>query len=90
MQTLTPQQLPTAQTCPEGQSEFALQDGRLEQSVEPSTQKPVPPVVLPHTQVPPGPHGLKFEHVVPVQDGFVHAPLLQTPEGHCSSSDQYK
>jgi len=82
MQTLAPQQVPTAQTWPEAQSEFALHRGSLPQLVEPSTQNPVPPVVLAQMQLPPGPHGPKCEHVEPPQPGDEHAPLLQMPEGH--------
>lgn len=82
MQTLTPQQVPTAQTLPEAQSEFELHRGRKRQAVEPSTQNPVPPVVLAQMQLPPGPHGPKCEHLEPAQPGLEHAPLLQMPEGH--------
>jgi hypothetical protein len=83
MQTLRLQQLPTMHTSPVAQSELDPQSGRPEQGVEPSTQKPVVSVVLPHTQEPPAPQAVKVSQVSAAQVGLEQAPLAHTPEAHC-------
>jgi len=81
-QTFRTQQVLTAHISPVAQSELELQSGRPAHGVAPSTQNPVPPVVLAQTQEPPGPHCPKVSHVLPEQLGVTHAPLVQMPEAH--------
>jgi len=82
IQTFRWQQLPTAQTSPDAQSELLLQPGRFAHGVLPSTQNPVPSTVLPQIQLPPAPQVVNVAHVSPAQLGFEHAPLEHLPEGH--------
>lgn len=82
MQTLVRQHVPTAHTLPSGQSALVPQPARPRHGVDPATQKPVPSVMLAHTQLPPGPQGPKVEHVCPVHELKEHAPLVQDPVGH--------
>ena len=76
IQTFTPQQVPTAQTPPTGQSALVTQLGRPSQGVSPLTQKPVPSVMLAQTQLPPGPQEPKLLQVWPVQDLDEQSPFV--------------
>lgn len=77
------QHVATAHTWPTPHSAVDPQLGRPRQGVEPSTQKPVPSVVLAQTQLPPGPQAPKLSHVWPAQKMEEQAPFVQTlPDGH--------
>lgn len=80
--TFLVQQVPTAQTRPDGQSALVVQSASPVHGVVPSAQKPEPPAMETHKQVPPGPQGKKLLHVLPVQVVEVQAPLEQVPLSH--------
>ena len=81
-QTLSGQQVSTAQIKPEAQSALFEQVASPAHGVLPSTQYPVSSAVLAHTQSPPGPHGPNVSHVCPVHELLVQAPWAQTPVAH--------
>jgi hypothetical protein len=80
--TFRVQQVWNAQISPAPQLALVAQLSRLAHGVLPSTQKPVPSVVLAHTHDDPGPHAVKVLHVSPVQGTLVQALLVQTLEAH--------
>ena len=82
MHTLRPQQVPTAHTLPKAHSALDAQPTSPAHGVLPSTQNPVPPVMLAHTHEPPGPQGAKVEQVCPAHEEKAQAPLVQVWVGH--------